>query len=183
MSRKMKRSIPEVSKDSGMDGAGKGSGSERPWWARSDDELVRERAGKLKDWYSRSKITLDDGDRDQLIREAARRDPRIENLLDKVVKRSEGIVRQGKFLVIPIYTSERGRKIAGFLGLRTKRRVRLDEYGWEVWTLIDGRRDVRSIGRLLHNRYGEDIDPLYPRLAKFLAYLENLKLVRIVSDG
>jgi hypothetical protein len=155
----------------------------KPWWARPDDELVKDRAEKIKDWYDSSKIKLDDEDRDQVIQEAAKRDPRIQNLLDMVVAKEREFQREGDFLIIPLYSTDRGERIANKLRLKTVRRIRLDDYGWDVWKLIDGRRDVRSMGRLLSNRFGEGIEPLYPRLAKFLAYLQNLKLIKIKEKG
>jgi hypothetical protein len=155
----------------------------RSWWAKPDDELVKERVDKFKDWYSSSKIDLDEGDRDQLIKEAVKRDPRIRNLLDMVVVKEKDLERKGNFLLLPIYSSQRGENIAKRLRLKTARRIRLDDYGWGVWELIDGQRDVRSLGALLFNRFGENVDPLYPRLAKFLAYLQNLGLIEITEKG
>ncbi|MGA1820193.1 MAG: PqqD family protein [Thermoplasmatota archaeon] len=179
MAKRMKRPLPRTpSKESIEPGEEEGEGS-RPWWARPDDELVRDRVKKIKDWYGSSKVELDEEDREQLIREAVRRDPRIENLLDKVVFRVEGVRADGDFLLVPIYSSERGARIARVLHLKTHRRIRLDRYGWGVWKLIDGKRDVRAIGRQLSSRFGKDIEPVYPRLAKFMAYLQNLKLVSI----
>jgi hypothetical protein len=155
----------------------------RSWWARPDEELVKERAEKIKDWYDSSKIKIDEDDRDQVIQEAVKRDPRIQNLLDKVVVRERELQRKGDYLIIPLYSTDRGEKIARKLRLKTVRRIKLDDYGWGVWELIDGRRNVRSMGRLLSNRFGKEIEPLYPRLAKFLAYLQNLRLIRITDKG
>jgi len=176
----MKRPIPKpTEKEGAEDGTSKDAETSKPWWARPDDELVKDRVKKIKDWYRSSEVELDERDREELIKEAVKRDPRIENLLDKVVSRKEGVLAKGEFLLVPIYTSERGNRIARALRLRTHRRIRLDNYGWGVWKLINGKRDVRTIGRLLSGRFGKEIEPLYPRLAKFLAYLQNLKLVTI----
>ncbi|MFO8051915.1 MAG: PqqD family protein, partial [Thermoplasmatota archaeon] len=154
-------------------------GKARPWWARTDAELVKDRFGRFREVYDSVKIKVDEEDREPLIREAARIDPRIVNLLDMVPQGRKGIRRKGDFLLVPVYRSRTGERIAGFMGLKTTRRIRLDDYGWMVWKLINGRRDVRRIGRLLRNRYGRDVEPLYPRLSKFLAYLKNLELIRI----
>lgn len=155
--------------------------SQRPWWARSDDELVKDRVDKIKDWYDSSKIRVDDDDRDQIMEEVARRDPRIQNLLDMVIVKEQEFQRDDEYLLIPIYTTNRGEKIADALRLKTIRRIKMDDYGWSVWALIDGERDVRSIGKLLSKEFGEDVEPLFPRLAKFMAYLQNLKLIRITA--
>lgn len=127
------------------------------------------------------KVDVDDEDRESLIREAVKRDPRIVNLLDMVPAGSPDIRRDGHFILLPVYETGRGARIAGKLGLKTERKVKLDDYGMLVWKLIDGKRDVRKIGQLLKQRYGKDVEPLYPRLSKFLAYLQNLKAIEIRS--
>ncbi|MGA1793760.1 MAG: PqqD family protein [Thermoplasmatota archaeon] len=179
MAKRMKRPLPRRQVKEDIEPVSEEDNGSRSWWARPDDELVQERVKKLKDWYGSSKLELDEDDREQLIKEAVRRDPRIENLLDKVIIKAEGVRADGEFLLVPLYTSDRGKRIARFLRLKTNRRIKLDRYGWGVWKLIDGKRDVREIGRKLSSRFGNDVDPLYPRLAKFLAYIQNLDLISI----
>lgn len=159
-----------------------GTGKDRPWWARTDEELVRDRYERIKGIYESSKVKVDDEDRPALLEEAARRDPRIANLLDLVPVKRTGLERDGNFLLVPLYRSDRWGRAASFLRLKTRRRIRLDSYGWYVWEQIDGRRDVRSVGKRLKLKFGKDVEPLYPRLAKFMAYLENLDLVRIRKE-
>ncbi len=149
------------------------------WWRKTDVELFRERLRDLREWRDSLKPEVGESDSGALKREAARRDPRIRNLLDMVPVRRKGIGRRREFLIVPVYTTRKGKRIARFLRLRTERGIRLDDYGWSVWELSNGRRDVREVGRALKERFGDDIKPLYPKLAKFYAYLQNLKLVRI----
>ena len=154
---------------------------ERPWWARTDAELVKDRVDRFKEVYDSMKVDVDDEDRGPIIKEAVKRDPRIVNLLDMVPVGSSDVIRDGEFILLPVYESERGAKIAGKLGLKTQRKSKLDDYGMLVWKLIDGKRDVRKIGQLLKHRFGKDVEPLYPRLSKFLAYLQNLKVIEITK--
>ena len=49
----------------------------------------------------------------------------------------------------------------------------LDEKSAAVWQLIDGKRSVYEIADGLKNRYGEDCEPLYERLALFLKTLSK----------
>jgi hypothetical protein len=151
----------------------------RPWWARTDQELIKERYDRFREVYESFKVDVTPEERDQILEEASRRDPRISNLLDMVIVKNEEIEKKGEFLILPIYGSKRGERIASFFRLKTTRRVRLDRFGWEVWDQIDGRKNVREIGIVLRKSFGDSIEPLYPRLAKFLAYLENLKLIVI----
>lgn len=126
-----------------------------------------------------AKVKVDEEDRDQIVAEAARRDPRIVNLLDMRIKKRKGLEREDDFLLVPVYDTDRGENIASKLRLKTRRRVKLDDYGWTVWESINGKRDVREIGEILRKRFGDEVEPLYPRLSKFLAYLNSLKLIKI----
>ena len=159
-------------------GKNDGKGKDR-WWRKSDADLVRDRIDDIRRWKESSRPEVDEGDRSELIREASKRDPRIRNLLDMVPVRRSDVIRDGDFLRVPIYRTDRGRRIATALGLKTERGIRFDDYGWAVWDLSNGRRDIRRIGRELKKTFGGDVDPLYPRLSKFYAYLQNLKLIRI----
>jgi len=154
-------------------------GAERPWWRMTDAELIEDRVRHFKKLYEDSKVEVGNKDRDALIEEAVRRDDRIKNLLDTVPRPVENVGRDGDFLTMPVYRSKMGEKVGRSLGLKTTRRIRLDRYGWGVWDAIDGERSVEDIGELLRSRFGQDIEPLYPRLSRFLAYLEALELVRI----
>jgi hypothetical protein len=55
--------------------------------------------------------------------------------------------------------------------------VNLDAYGSLVWIAIDGRRTVRELGEKLKTQYGEDVEPLYGRLAEFLSLLERNSII------
>jgi len=59
--------------------------------------------------------------------------------------------------------------------------VHLDENGSFVWPLIDGEKDIIKIGELVKERFGEDAEPLYPRLAKFFQVLESYGFVEWVK--
>ncbi len=173
MARK-KRALPDREKEPGPK-------KERPWWARTDQELVKERYDRFKEVLEASKVDVSEEEREQIIEEAARRDPRIRNLLDMVICKVDGIEKKNEFLLVPQYSTSGKEKIARTLSLKTHRRIRLDEYGQEVWNQIDGSRDVKEIGMYLKDRFADEVEPLYPRLAQFMAYLESLKLVTIVK--
>ena len=150
----------------------------KPWYRTTDAELFSQRYKEVRSSMGLEKVKLEDKDREVLVEEARKRDPRMRNLLDVVFIKRDGIGRDGKFLTMPIYTSQTGERIARFLRLRTVRRIRLDEYGWSVWALIDGRKDIGQIGMRMRERFGDGVEPLYPRLSKFIAYLVHLGLIR-----
>jgi hypothetical protein len=58
-------------------------------------------------------------------------------------------------------------------------RVHLDDVGTSVWRLCDGDRDVKQIGELLHERFGEQIEPVYDRLETFLTQMHKSGLIEL----
>ena len=51
--------------------------------------------------------------------------------------------------------------------------IHLDENGSFVWKLIDGEKDIIKIGELVKEHFGEAAEPVYERLVKYFAMLEN----------
>ncbi|MBE6681965.1 MAG: PqqD family protein [Ruminococcaceae bacterium] len=51
--------------------------------------------------------------------------------------------------------------------------IHLDENGSFVWKQIDGRRDIIEIGKLVEEHFGEKANPVYERLVKYFAMLQN----------
>lgn len=93
------------------------------------------------------------------------------NLLDLIPETAVEIRREedGKITVLE------PRFIGGFLGKYVQPRLKrshltieLDEVGTLVWDACDGQRDIRAIAVLLSQRFGDDFDPEYQRLALFI---------------
>lgn len=55
--------------------------------------------------------------------------------------------------------------------------IDLDKYGSFVWKQIDGTRSVYEIGQLAKTQFGEESEPLYPRLVKFIAILKENRFI------
>ena len=55
--------------------------------------------------------------------------------------------------------------------------VHLDKLGSFVWPLIDGEKDIIALGVLVKERFGEEAEPLYERLAKYFQILESYSFV------
>ncbi|ADL08636.1 PqqD family protein [Thermosediminibacter oceani] len=47
----------------------------------------------------------------------------------------------------------------------------LDEIGSTVWKLCDGKNTIYDIGNALSEKFGDRVEPLYPRLVKFIQML------------
>ena len=56
--------------------------------------------------------------------------------------------------------------------------IHLDETGSFVWPLIDGKKDIIEIGKLVEEKFGEKANPLYERLAKYFYILESYGFVK-----
>ncbi|MBN1271754.1 MAG: PqqD family protein [Candidatus Aminicenantes bacterium] len=56
-------------------------------------------------------------------------------------------------------------------------RIKLDDIGSSTWKACDGKRDVRQVGKILKEEFGEKVEPLYDRLAFFLQQLEKNRFI------
>ncbi len=55
--------------------------------------------------------------------------------------------------------------------------IHLDEMGSFIWPLIDGERNITDISVFVKEHFGENAEPLYERLAKFIKILESYKFI------
>ena len=108
--------------------------------------------------------------------------PRSINLLDLVpVRRVEWEVSTDGLITLlrPKFNSRLLRK---HLLPRMKRpyyRIHLDRFGSTVWILCDGSRSVDEIGKGLQRKFGEEIEPVYDRLAVFVQHLDRSHFIRL----
>ncbi len=59
--------------------------------------------------------------------------------------------------------------------------VHLDEFGSFVWLQIDSSSDITAIGEKVKEHFGENAEPLYPRLAKFFQILDSYGFVNWIK--
>ena len=103
------------------------------------------------------------------------------NLLDLVPERradESGRIEGKVQFEFPRFTSTPGRWLARLLGASPTIKLTSDEIATAVWDLIDGDRDVAAIGEALDARFGEQVQPLHPRLAAMLTLFERNRLIR-----
>ena len=55
--------------------------------------------------------------------------------------------------------------------------IHLDKTGSFVWPLIDGEKDIIALGILVKEHFGDEVEPLYERLAKFFQILESYQFI------
>lgn len=55
--------------------------------------------------------------------------------------------------------------------------VHLDEFGSFVWSVTDGEKNIIEIGEAVKEKFGDEVEPLYDRLAKYFQILESYGFV------
>lgn len=55
--------------------------------------------------------------------------------------------------------------------------VHLDAHGSFIWPLIDGESDIIKISEAVKEHFGDDAEPLYPRLIKFFEILKSYNFI------
>ena len=58
-------------------------------------------------------------------------------------------------------------------------RVKLDEYGSFIWKMLDSDTSIGEVSQKLKSTYGENFDPKYERIGKFIADLAHNKFIII----
>lgn len=55
--------------------------------------------------------------------------------------------------------------------------VHLDEMGTFIWPMIDGQTNLTDLGVKVKEHFGENAEPLYPRLAKYFQILDSYHFI------
>ena len=56
-------------------------------------------------------------------------------------------------------------------------KVHMEKYGSFLWPLIDGRRTVMELADLQKAEFGEEVEPLYPRVVKYMQIMESYHFI------
>lgn len=84
--------------------------------------------------------------------------------------------------LVTIYVENRGlfnRIAQKFLGKPEISQVHLEKTGSFIWPLIDGKRTIFEIGKIVGDHFGNDADPLYVRLSDYFRLLKNCGFVKL----
>lgn len=57
--------------------------------------------------------------------------------------------------------------------------VHLDRYGSWIWKEIDGRKTVMELADSLKKQFGEETEPLYPRIVRHFQRMEQCRLAKL----
>lgn len=58
-------------------------------------------------------------------------------------------------------------------------KIELDALGSCVWKAIDGEKTIEEIGGKVKQEFGENVEPLYERLATYINILRNNKFITL----
>lgn len=103
------------------------------------------------------------------------------NYLDLVPARAEGLTwESGEDGIIVLRVENTGvfNRIAQKLFHRPRyTSVHMDKYGSFLWPLIDGERTVMELAGLQKDAFGEEVEPLYPRIVKYFQIVESYRFI------
>lgn len=57
-------------------------------------------------------------------------------------------------------------------------KVHMEKYGSFLWPLIDGERSVMELADLQKAEFGDEVEPLYPRVVKYMQIMESYHFIR-----
>ncbi len=104
-----------------------------------------------------------------------------ENYLEKIPVRREDIgwTADGDGIItLEIENKGLANKIAQKLLKKPKvSYIHLDKFGSFVWSVIDGEKDILTLGEAVDEHFGEEAHPLYERLAKYFQILGSYGFV------
>lgn len=104
------------------------------------------------------------------------------NYLDLIPERSEQILWEtGEDGIVILQVENTG--IFNRIAQRVFRRpkytsVHMDKYGSFLWPLINGEKTVAELADLQKEAFGEEVEPLYPRIVKYFQIVESYHFIR-----
>lgn len=103
------------------------------------------------------------------------------NYLEKVPMRPTGMQwdtdEQGKVTLYIENTGVFNRIAQKFFKKPKVTQIHLDETGSFVWPLLDGEKNIIKLGELVKEHFGEEAEPLYPRLAEYFRRLDSYHFI------
>ena len=108
-----------------------------------------------------------------------------ENFLDYVFKVSDDLTwalsESGEVIVEMRNKGFTNRIAQRFFKKPEVSKITLEGMGSFIFTCVDGSRSVYDIGLLVHDKYGDEAEPLYERLSVYMKKLQELGFVKRVN--
>jgi hypothetical protein len=70
------------------------------------------------------------------------------------------------------FKSRLGKRFCRWLKKSPTINVNLDKHSSEAWRLCDGQNTVRYIAESLHEKFGDEVEPAYERVAELMGIME-----------
>ncbi len=104
------------------------------------------------------------------------------NYLDLIPRRAEGLLwetEEDGIVVLQVENTGVFNRIAQKLFRKPRyTKVHMDRYGSFLWPLIDGKKTVAELAGLQKEAFGEEVEPLYPRIVKYFQIVESYHFIQ-----
>ncbi len=106
-----------------------------------------------------------------------------ENYLEMIPRHKEGLKwsadEEGK-VTLDVENKGIMKRITQIILFKPKvSHIHLDDLGSFIWQQIDGKKKILDMGDAVKESFGEEAEPLYPRLATFVKTLEGYGFVTV----
>ncbi len=102
------------------------------------------------------------------------------NLLDLIPEQKIQFEESSDGLVTLLKPKFKNKLLVKYLLPRIKKpnfKIKLDQFGSFVWKQCDGKNTVEQISNLLKQKFQDEIDPVYDRLAMFIQSLARYRFI------
>ena len=89
------------------------------------------------------------------------------------IKHNDWIDKKGSIFLIFHYNHPIQKAVNWLVKKPNTSDLKLDDLGSTVWKSIDGKRNVKELGDVLVDTFGEGCQPVYERLIMFLRYMNR----------
>lgn len=106
-----------------------------------------------------------------------------QNYLDLIPERSPELTwsrDEEGIIVLEVENTGIFNRIAQKLFKRPKyTKVHMEKYGSFLWPLIDGNRTVMELADLQKAEFGDEVEPVYPRVVKYMQIMESYHFIKL----
>ena len=110
-----------------------------------------------------------------------------ENYLKKVPMRAEGLEwtsTENGDIILLVENKGWANRLAQAVFKRPRvSKIHLDKMGNFIWPILDGKKDIITIGEAVKERFGQKAEPLYERLARYFQIMESYHFIEWKRDG
>lgn len=105
-----------------------------------------------------------------------------QNYLDLIPERSSALTWSSDeegMIVLEVENTGAFNRVAQKLFKKPKvTKVHMEKYGSFLWPLIDGEKTVMELADLQKEEFGDEVEPLYPRVVKYMQIMESYHFIR-----